>query len=286
MLHLQKNRIVAGVTKKQVEIRQLEVDWYCGNYSTITGQAAMLAGFAFTQLTTPMPDDYEPPFMLEFGYMFLTCTAIGLELSAIILSTFLSVWGPSLALRGRNGTQDLHRAVDCLRDYQFLVFLYFIVGWVIFFLSSILQVWIYFKRRVAVVVTFPLSTFIFAIIWYSYDITRQLRLKDGDAVAGKIEHLQPYEFIGDLDHGLHTEMASGWATEGAGLGASGLGASSRQSQIPMEAAGSTMVPGGFCPVVTQVPPTAGGEPFATASCSKMASFRPRLASELPREEHR
>merc|ERR1711957_520972 len=127
----------------------------------------------------------------------------GLELSAMILSTFLSVWGPSLALRGQNGTTDLHKAVDCLRDYQFLVFMYFICGWIIYFISNILQIWIYFKRRVAVVATFPLSCFIFAILWYSYDITRKLRLREDQTVLGKIDHFQPYEFIGDLDNGLH-----------------------------------------------------------------------------------
>merc|ERR550514_2102606 len=147
MLHLKKNNVVTTVAKEQVEIRQLEVDWYCSNYSTMTGQAAMLAGFAFTQLTTPMPEDHEPPFFIEFWYMFLTSMSIGLELSVIILSTFLSVWAPSLALRGKKGTSDLHKAVDCLRDYQALVFLYFLSGWIIFFVSNILQVWIYFRRR-------------------------------------------------------------------------------------------------------------------------------------------
>lgn len=77
----------------------------------------MLAGFAFAQLTTPMPDP-QPPFSLELAYLFLTCVAVGLELSAIILSTFLSTWAPSLALRGKMGSADLHKAVDTLRDYQ------------------------------------------------------------------------------------------------------------------------------------------------------------------------
>mmetsp|Transcript_120605 Transcript_120605/g.336528 ORF Transcript_120605/g.336528 Transcript_120605/m.336528 type:complete len:277 (+) Transcript_120605:79-909(+) len=253
MLHLRKNKIVTGVAKQQVEIRQLEVDWYCGNYSTITVQAAMLSGFAFTQLTTPMPDDYEPPFMLEFGYLFLTCMAIGLELSAIILSTFLSVWGPSLALRGRAGAADLHRAVDCLRDYQLVVFLYFIIGWLIFFVSSILQVWIYFKRRVAVVVTFPLSLFIAAIAWYSFDITRQLRLNDRDAVAGKVDHLQAYDFVGDLDHGLHS----------TGL-ASGQRARARD--------------GGYCPINETRGDTVRQKQFASA----VGVSRPRHASEFAR----
>jgi len=217
MLQLSKNSLVTGVARKQIEIRQLEVDWYCGNYSTIAGQAAMVAGFAFTQLTTPMPDDYVPPIMLEFGYLFLTCVAIGLELSAIMLSTFLTVWGPSLALRGRRGVADLHRAVDCLRDYQFLTFAYFIIGWILYFISGILQVWIYFKRQVALVVSLPLSLFIVAIVWYSYDITYQLRLDGGEAVEGKMEIFKPYEYIGDIDHGLHSAEGGGSTTRSNGL---------------------------------------------------------------------
>jgi len=212
MLQLSKNSLVTGAARNQIEIRQLEVDWYCGNYSTIAGQAAMLAGFAFTQLTTPMPEDYVPPLILEFGYLFLTCMAVGLELSAIMLSTFLTVWGPSLALRGRRGVADLHRAVDCLRDYQFLTFSYFMIGWILFFISNILQVWIYFKRRVALVVSFPMSLFIVAILWYSYDITYKLRLSSSEQVEGRIGIFKPYEYIGDIDHGLHG--AEGGMTRG------------------------------------------------------------------------
>lgn len=205
MLQLQKNSLVANVAKEQVEIRQMEVDWYCNNYSTITGQAAMLAGFAFTQLTTPMPENHETPLALEFAYLFFTCTAVGLELNAIILSTFLSVWGPSLALRGKAGTKDLHVAVGVLADYQEFVFSYFILGWVLYFMTAIMSVWIYFKEDVALVVTFPLSLFIVLILWYCYDIYGNLRVHEKEVVVGKIDAFQPYEYVADLDNGLHLE---------------------------------------------------------------------------------
>jgi len=208
MLQLSKNSLVTDVAKTQVEIRKLEIDWYCDNYSTIAGQAAMLAGFAFTQLTTPMPEHNEPGFVLEFSYLFLTCTSIGLELSAIVLSTFLSLWGPSLALRGRAGSNDLHRAVKCLSDYQEFVFLYFMVGWVVFFISNIMQIWIYFPRRVALVVTFPLSFFIILITWYWIDLTARLRVHDDEVVHGKIDAFAPYEYIGDIDNHLATQVST------------------------------------------------------------------------------
>mmetsp|Transcript_15302 Transcript_15302/g.24940 ORF Transcript_15302/g.24940 Transcript_15302/m.24940 type:complete len:191 (+) Transcript_15302:3-575(+) len=185
----------------------MEVEWYCQNYSMMTGQAAMLAGFAFTQLSTPVPSDHPPPFLVEFWYLFLTCSSIGLELSAIVLSAFLSVWGPSLALRGKKGTDDLHRAVECLRDYQDLIFFYFLVGWVLFFFSSILQVWVYFKRKVALVVTFPMMGFVVAIFWYIYSLSSKLRVTEEDVVVGKIDAISPYENIGDLDQSLRQAAA-------------------------------------------------------------------------------
>mmetsp|Transcript_61287 Transcript_61287/g.176387 ORF Transcript_61287/g.176387 Transcript_61287/m.176387 type:complete len:241 (-) Transcript_61287:81-803(-) len=203
MLHLQKNNLVTGLSKNLVEIRQLEVDWYCNNYGTIVGQATLLAGFAFAQLTTPMPDP-EPPFVLELAYLFLTSSALGFELTAIIVSTFLSTWAPSLALRGKAGSADLHRAVDALRDYQALSFGFFILGWIIFFVSSIFQIWIYFRRRVAVVVTFPFLCFLLAIAYYTCDITAKLQLDERDSVSGKVEHFHSYEYVSDIDHGLST----------------------------------------------------------------------------------
>lgn len=206
MLQVTKNGVVTSVVKEQVAIRQMEVDWYVHNYSMMTGQAAMLAGFAFTQLNVPVPSEHPPVFLVEFWYLFLTCTSIGLELSAIVLSAFLSVWGPSLALRGKNGTQDLHRAVDCLRDYQDIIFFYFLLGWVLFFLSSIIQVWIYFKSKVALVVSFPLSCFIIAIVMYIIILTRSLRVHEDSVVLGKIDALEAYEHIGDLDSDLHKDM--------------------------------------------------------------------------------
>lgn len=204
MLHLTKNSLVTTTARAQVEIRQLEVDWYCGNYSAMMSQAAMLAGFAYGQLTTGMPEDRETPFWLEFLYLFLTCIVIGLELSAIILSTALSVWGPSLALRGQAGSADLHRAVDCLRDYQEHVFAYFMVGWILYFISAILQVWIFFERNIATVVTLPFAVCCLAILYYSITITANLRVSEREAVSGKIDAFRPYEHVGDLDHGLHS----------------------------------------------------------------------------------
>lgn len=38
MLQLLKNQVVTSVAKQQVEIRQLELDWYTNNYWTLSQQ--------------------------------------------------------------------------------------------------------------------------------------------------------------------------------------------------------------------------------------------------------
>lgn len=209
MLQLYKNEAVTDMGRRMIEIRQMEVDWYCSNYSMMVGQAAMLAGFAFSQLTTPMPENHPPPFALEFTYLFLTCCAIGFELSVILISTTLTVWGPGLALRGPHGARDLHRAVIVLRDYQTLVFVYFIAGWILYFFSSLLEVWIYFKKRVAVVVTIPMMIFTLMLFFYSCRLSLQMRVSNDQAVHGRLEAYSAYETVGDLDYGMSYNVPNG-----------------------------------------------------------------------------
>uniref|UniRef100_A0A6U6GCY4 Uncharacterized protein n=1 Tax=Zooxanthella nutricula TaxID=1333877 RepID=A0A6U6GCY4_9DINO len=222
MLRIQKNTLVTDLSKSQVEIRQLEIDWYSNNYATITSQAMMLAGFAFAQLTTPMPEDYPSPLLLELSYLGLTSSCIGFELCAIIASNFLSTWAPSLALRGKTGVLDLHRAVDAMRDYQVIAFGLFIAGWLLFFLSSIFQLWIYFPRNVALVMTFPMTGFGLATMYFLDSLTRQLWLSDSEAVSGRVGHFHAYEHIADLDDAMITERGGGPIAKNIEGGVTGL----------------------------------------------------------------
>ncbi|CAJ1398881.1 unnamed protein product [Effrenium voratum] len=169
-------------------------------------RAAMLAGFAFNFLTAPMPKGEKDPDKqqhpaLEFTYFWCVCVAMGTELGVIVVSSYLSVWAPSLALRGKRGAPDLHKACDTLRDYQSPVFACFMGGWIIYFVASILQVWIYYRHHIAVCVSVPFLVFTLAIIWYLLDLRRKLSLPEDQVVTGKIAHFQRYELIGDIDDG-------------------------------------------------------------------------------------
>eukprot|EP00927_Polykrikos_kofoidii_P065029 TRINITY_DN60827_c0_g1_i1.p1 TRINITY_DN60827_c0_g1~~TRINITY_DN60827_c0_g1_i1.p1 ORF type:complete len:231 (+),score=27.40 TRINITY_DN60827_c0_g1_i1:47-739(+) len=215
MLHLQKNSVVTQVTKAQADLRQTEIAWYTGNYSSLMGQASTLLGFAISQLTTAMPEGAQPS--LQFPYFLLVAIVIGLSLFIIIIGSALSVWGPSLSLRGKQGATDLHKAVACLHDYLEPIFWCFIVSWILYFVALILQMWIYHTKSIAAVVTIPMSMLVLLMVYYCFSITHSLRVSDDEAVTGKVDMLAPYEFVGDLDHGLHTGMDITKAREKGGF---------------------------------------------------------------------
>ena len=167
----------------------------------------MLAGFSFGQLLAPLPDKHEPGYTTQLHYFCLTAFAFAIELLVIIGCTYLSNWGPGLALRGAHGGRDLHRAVSALKEFQLLMFSLFIAGWICFFASSLFQLWIYFPHIIAEIVLLPYSLFLVAILWYVAWITWRLKLPASESVEGKMDILQPYEEIGDIDAGIHRGRA-------------------------------------------------------------------------------
>eukprot|EP00914_Ancora_sagittata_P004202 GHVO01009246.1.p1 GENE.GHVO01009246.1~~GHVO01009246.1.p1 ORF type:complete len:138 (+),score=6.81 GHVO01009246.1:120-533(+) len=98
MLQLFKNQVITTATKRQVEIRQLELEWYTNNLWTLSQQGALLAGFAFSQLTTEIPSGV--PYKLESAYVLSTALAMGTQMCVVVIATLCCMWGPGLALRG------------------------------------------------------------------------------------------------------------------------------------------------------------------------------------------
>ena len=112
---------------------------YTNNYWTLSSQASLLAGFAFGQITNPVPE--ETPFLLECIYLLTTTVAMGFELCVVTNTTFCCMWGPGLALRGPHGARSVHIAVENLRAEQGLVFAFFLSGLLCFFASNLLLLW-------------------------------------------------------------------------------------------------------------------------------------------------
>ncbi|KAF8822103.1 hypothetical protein IE077_001045 [Cardiosporidium cionae] len=198
MLQLFKNQVVTSVAKQQVEIRQLELDWYTNNYWTLSQQGALLAGFAFAQMSTTLPESTS--FLLESAYLVCVTVSMGMQLCVVVITTLCCMWGPGLALRGPHGTRSVNDAVDNLRMEQTYVFAFFVSGLFTFYTSNILRLWCFFEEWVALVSTIILSIFLLLILYYTCMLTFRLRVTKEEAVCGRVEALKIYEGIVDLDN--------------------------------------------------------------------------------------
>lgn len=197
MLQLYKNEAVTGIAREQMEIRGMELEWYAMNYDTMAMQAALFAGFAFEQITEPVPEGTPP--WLEIVYVVLTALTLGFELCVCMSCLFCCIFGKGLALRGPHGARSVHVAVDNMHSQQKLVFSQFLVGICGYLVSHIFEMWIYFRPRIALTVSIPLIIFVLAIVYYTIKIVGVLVLPDGASINGRIAAWGPYERVPDLD---------------------------------------------------------------------------------------
>lgn len=173
MLQILKNNVVTGVSRSQMEVRKLELDWYINNFVVMAGQAALIGGFAFAQISKAIPEG--TPFPLEVSYLLLSTTAVGCELCVVLNTTLCCLWGPGLALRGPMGPSSVNQAVDKLRMEQGAVFALFLLGLMSFYVSNLLLLWCYFPWWIAAFASLFLSVFLLFIIVYTIWITATLR---------------------------------------------------------------------------------------------------------------
>merc|ERR1712100_718510 len=143
-------------------------------------QAAMFAGFAFEQICEPVPEGTN--LVLEIVYVGLTALSLGFELCVCMSCTFCCIFGKGLALRGPHGSRSVHVAVDNLQKEQKLVFAQFMMGGLGYLLSHVIEMWIYFKTRIALLVTLPLGIFFILIIIFAVDITSRLQVREDKAL--------------------------------------------------------------------------------------------------------
>merc|ERR1712080_751021 len=113
--------------------------------------------------------------------------------------TFCCIFGKGLALRGPHGARSMHLAVDNLAKEQTLIFSQFLIGILGYLLSHVIEMWIYFRPRIALTVSIPLIIFFLAIVYYTITIVQKLHLPDTKQLTGQIAAWQPYERIQDLD---------------------------------------------------------------------------------------
>jgi len=203
MLQVFKNDAATSLVREQLEIRQMELDWYCMNYDTMALQAAMFAGFAFEQITEPVPQDTAK--IVEVLYLLLTVLGLGFNLCVCVSCVFCCIFGKGLALRGPQGIRSVHVAVDNLEAEQKTIFTYFVLGILSYLVANIAKMWIYYPTRIAVVVCLPLMVFLVATLYHVLLIMDNLVLDDSARSNGRFHAWEPYTHLRDLDEAVHQE---------------------------------------------------------------------------------
>ena len=140
MLGADKNVTLTEFNIKTLQLREKELDYFVGLYNSLSGIAAMLAGFGFSSLRMSFPES--TPTVLQILYLAFTACAIGLELCAILNAATCSVFGPGKFLRGKGGIQAAEEAVKVLEDKCDITITYFMVGLICIVLSSALKAFI------------------------------------------------------------------------------------------------------------------------------------------------
>mmetsp|Transcript_114958 Transcript_114958/g.245475 ORF Transcript_114958/g.245475 Transcript_114958/m.245475 type:complete len:224 (-) Transcript_114958:145-816(-) len=209
MLQVYKNEAITRVTREQMEIREMELEWYTRNYDTMALQAALFAGFAHAQLTTSVPEGTN--MYLEAVYACLNCLALGSELCVCLSCLCCCIFGKGLALRGPSGARSMHVAVDNLQREQRFIFTQFLTGTLGYLCSQIIKMWIYFRPRIAMTVSIPLVIFGLSVVSYVKYTVGALQVDDSTALTGRIAAWGPYEQMGDLDEASYEPMQA--ATE-------------------------------------------------------------------------
>ena len=126
MLTADKNATMTEFQIQTLQIREKELNYFVSLYNSISGIAAMIAGFGFSSLRMDFPAHTSVVF--EILYLSFTAAAIGLELCAILNSATCSVFGPGKFLRGKGGIAAAEQVVAVLEDKIDITLGYFMAG--------------------------------------------------------------------------------------------------------------------------------------------------------------
>ena len=88
--------------------------------------SALLSGFSYGSMSTTTWNSKKPE-LLKIAYMIMTTASMAFGLLTIITSSFCSMLGPGLALRGRDGHESINLAVDTMKEEFNETLKYFVI---------------------------------------------------------------------------------------------------------------------------------------------------------------
>ena len=132
MLKAETDALMQAQNIGVLETRQAELEYYVNVYNSIGTQAALIAGFTITSMTSiDLTDMQLTP--SKGAYFILNTITLCTSVQCVLSTIFVVVCGPGLALRGPEGS--MVRAVNGMLKEQSHIFRAFIAS-ILFFAAS------------------------------------------------------------------------------------------------------------------------------------------------------
>ncbi len=122
-----------------LQIREKELNYITNKYNAMGTQAALVGGFTVTTLTSITISE-NIPLIVRWLFFAFSSISLSCSISCILNATFVTVWGPGLALRGPRGS--MAKAYYGMVYEQKQIFTSFVAAIVFFALQSIVAFWI------------------------------------------------------------------------------------------------------------------------------------------------
>ena len=122
-----------------LQIREKELNYITNKYNAMGTQAALVGGFTVTTLTSISVGDHIPIYV-RWAFFVTSSVSIACSISCILNATFVTVWGPGLALRGPRGS--MAKAYFGMVNEQSQIFGSFVIGLLFFAIQSVVAFWI------------------------------------------------------------------------------------------------------------------------------------------------
>ena len=102
MLSAEHVALENAAVRQLLAIREKEIQFFTDRFSAISTQSALIAGFVISSLTgvglSKGNETLESAFLITGAISMICC------FYSILCSTMTGIWGPSLSLRGPNGS--------------------------------------------------------------------------------------------------------------------------------------------------------------------------------------
>eukprot|EP00808_Paulinella_micropora_P016792 g11767.t1 len=151
--------LAADLHAKRLDLQMMDMDRVTRYLESLTTQAALLAGFAFTVVSAP-PEDKNKAWTAIF---FLSaCVTLGSHIYVVCVGQLSAILGPLLALKGPQGS--LERALLNMKNERNRLFWLFILGLAGFYLMIVSLLWIWASDLWLQITSTILISFFFAFM--------------------------------------------------------------------------------------------------------------------------